>query len=160
MKTSAIYTIGTTIACVFIWASQGPDLPDIEEGEDVYLTRCMSCHMVDGRGIAGVFPPLIGTEWVSGDKGRLIRVVLDGVSGPMEVQGMTYGGVMPGWKAFLSDEEVAAVLTYIRESFGNEASAVTEEEVSVVRDATKARSKPWTTDELNQAANQGIPGGQ
>ena len=145
------------LACA-LYQVEGEPIHRTTDGEAVYLAKCVSCHMIDGKGIAGVFPPLNNTSWVTGDKGRLIRVVLDGLSGPVEVQGETYAGIMSGWKAILSDEEVAAVLTYIRESFGNDASPVKTAEVALVRNTSKQRSKPWTAAELGQEANQGIPG--
>jgi len=135
----------------------GPQLlpPD---GEQIYNTRCMSCHQMSGKGVPGTFPPLTGTNWVNGDKGRLIRLLLHGLSGSIEVNGQTYSGVMPPWGGALEDEGVAAVLTYIRSNFGNDTTAVTAEEVAKVRAATKGRSKPWTAKELKKPDNQGIPG--
>ena len=130
----------------------------LDDGEAIYMTRCMSCHQTDGAGIAGVFPPLNETEWVVGDKGRLIRIVLDGMMGETEVQGVVYSGAMPPWKTFLSDEEVAAVLTYIRNAWDNEASAVTPQEVGLVRKATKDRTSAWSAEELKKKENMGIPG--
>ena len=129
-----------------------------EDGAEIYMTRCMSCHQMNGRGIAGVFPPLTGTEWVMGDKGRLIRIVLHGLTGEIDVEGETYSGAMPPWKSFLSDEQTAALLTYIRSSWGNDAPEVTVAEVAKVRAATEERREPWTQEELSLAENQGIPG--
>jgi mono/diheme cytochrome c family protein len=128
------------------------------DGEQIYNTRCMSCHQMNGKGVPGTFPPLTDTDWVNGDKGRLIRLLLHGVSGRMEVKGQTYSGVMPPWGGALDDAGVAAVLTYIRTNFGNDTTAVTAEEVAKVRAATKGRKKPWTAKELEKPANQGIPG--
>ena len=136
-------------------AAKSPPPPD--DGEAIYNTRCLVCHQADGQGIAGVFPPLTETEWVTGDKGALIRLTLGGLMGPVEVQGMVYQGAMPPWKAFLSDEEVAAVLTYIREAWGNDASGVTPAEVAAVRKATASRIRAWTAEELAEPGNQGIP---
>ncbi len=132
--------------------------PTADEGEKLYLSRCMSCHQVDGLGIAGVFPPLVKTDWVTGDEGRLIRLVLDGMMGEVKVDGVIYSGAMPPWKSFLSDDEVAALLTYIREAWGNDASAVTAQQVARVREASADRSTPWSAEELMQPSNQGIPG--
>lgn len=129
-----------------------------QDGEQIYNTRCMSCHQMEGRGVPGTFPPLTNTEWVTGDKGRLIRLLLHGVSGPMEVNGTTYSGTMPPWGGALDDEGIAAIATYIRTSWGNDASEVTADEVARVREATEGRKKPWTADELENEANQGIPG--
>lgn len=128
------------------------------DGEQIYNTRCMSCHQMSGKGVPGTFPPLTETDWVNGDKGRLIRLLLHGLSGSIEVNGQTYSGVMPPWGGALEDEGVAAVLTYVRSNFGNDTTAVTAEEVAKVRAATKGRKKPWTAKELKKSANQGIPG--
>ena len=133
-------------------------VPETDEGEKIYLSRCMSCHQVDGKGIAGVFPPLVDTEWVTGDSGVLIRIVLDGMMGDVKVNGVVYSGAMPPWKSFLSDEETAAVVTYVRSSWGNDASAVTSQQVALVREATADRSTSWTAEELMNHENQGIPG--
>ena len=129
-----------------------------DDGEQIYMTRCMSCHQTDGKGIAGVFPPLDDTEWVEGDKGRLIRIVLQGLTGETTVQDIVYSGAMPPWQSFLNDEEIAAVLTYVRGAWNNEASAVTPQEVTAVRNATEDRKDAWTEEELDQKENLGIPG--
>ena len=119
-----------------------------QDGAEIYLIRCMSCHQVNGGGVPGVFPPLAGTEWVTGDEEVLIRIVLNGVTGEMEVNGMMYTGAMPPWGAFLNDEEMAALLTYIRTEWDNDASEVTPETVARVRETVGDRSKPWTVEEL------------
>lgn len=131
-------------------------LPD--DGEQIYNTRCMSCHQMGGRGVPGTFPPLRDTDWVNGDKGRLIRLLLHGVSGSMEVKGQTYSGSMPPWKGALGADGIAAVATYIRSNFGNDSSPVTTEEVEKVDAATKGRKKPWSAKELMKAENRGVPG--
>ena len=132
-----------------------PDL--VVDGEEVYMTRCLSCHQMTGEGVPGVFPPLNGTDYVTGDKGRLIRLILNGMSGELTINGTTYGGMMPPWGAFLDDQQVADVLTYIRTSFGNEAPAVTPEEVAKVRAIVAERKETWTAAELELEENQGIP---
>lgn len=137
-----------------------PARPEIvlDDGAEIYMTRCMSCHQMNGRGVPGVFPPLSDTEWVTGDKGVLIRVVLNGLTGDIDVEGEKYSGAMPPWQSFLDDEEMAAVLTYIRSSWDNEASEVTAAEVGKVREATKERRDPWTQAELEKEENRLIPG--
>ena len=147
-----------TVLLGFTWMETPEPRPTTADGEAIYMSRCMSCHQTDGAGIAGVFPPLDGTDWVTGDKGRLIRIILNGMQGETKVKGTVYSGAMPPWKTFLSDEEVADVLTYIRTSWSNEASAVTQQEVASVRKATKDRTSAWTAEELEDKANQGIPG--
>lgn len=130
----------------------------MDDGAELYMTRCMSCHQMNGRGVPGVFPPLVDTEWVTGDKGRLIRVVLHGLTGEITVGDETYSGAMPPWKSFLDDDETAALLTYIRTSWGNDATEITPDEVAAVRSATEERRDPWTQQELDDEANLGIPG--
>ena len=143
-----------TIAAGFVFVAE----PPTTDGEALYRSRCLSCHQVDGKGITGVFPPLVNTEWVTGDRGRLIRIVLDGMMGEVQVNGATYSGAMPPWKAYLNDEEVAALLTYVRTSWGNLASPITASQVIQVRKATANRTMPWTAEELMQSENQGVPG--
>jgi len=104
------------------------------QGKSVYNKFCLVCHQTDGSGVAGLYPPIINTDWVQGDKERLIELVLNGQEGPIEVNGETYNNVMPA-QDFLKNDEVAAVLTYIRQNFENNASAVTAREVEQVRNS-------------------------
>jgi mono/diheme cytochrome c family protein/lysophospholipase L1-like esterase len=104
--------------------------------------HCVTCHQPNGQGIANIYPPLVGSPWVTGSPERLIKLTLHGLWGPMEVAGTTYDpakGVPPmtAFKAVLKDEEIAAALTYVRNSWGNEASAVTPAQVAAVREATR-----------------------
>lgn|SRR5690606_33733997 len=103
-------------------------------GKKVYDSVCLVCHMADGTGVPGMYPPLINTEWVIGEKQRLIQITLQGLSGKIEVNGITYNNVMPP-NSYLSDREIADVLTYVRQSFGNDASEITIEEVQDVRNS-------------------------
>lgn len=125
-----------------------PGLVTAPDGEQIYMARCLSCHQMNGQGVPGVFPPLVESEWVTGEKTPLIGIVLHGVMGEMEVNGVTYSGAMPPWGSYLTDEDIAALLTYIRSSWGNEASEVTAEEVAAFREATTDRKSPWTAEEL------------
>lgn len=121
----------------------GPD------GQALY-GRCAACHQPNGAGLAGAFPPLSASEWVTGNAEVPIRVVLHGLQGEINVAGSTYNSVMLpyGGTGEMNDAEVAAVLTYVRSSFGNSASAVTADEVAAVRAATSGRTTPWTAEEL------------
>ncbi len=105
-------------------------------GKRVYDTYCMACHMSNGLGAPGMNPPLAGTKWVLGEKERLIRVVLEGLDEQVEIKGETYQNVMAAHD-FLNDQQIADVLTYIRQNFGNNASAIRPEEVSAVREKVK-----------------------
>lgn len=139
------------------WAGIQPALAAPPDGEQLYLGRCMSCHQVNGQGVPGVFPPLDGSEWVTGDEGRLVRIVLHGMTEAVTVKGVVYNSAMPPWGPFLKDDEIAAILTYTRSAWSNEAGAVTADDVSKVRAATAARKMPWTAAELQEKVNQGIP---
>jgi mono/diheme cytochrome c family protein len=121
---------------------QGP-----AQGQAVYQRVCATCHQRNGNGLPGSFPPLAGSDFASGDPARLIKIVLHGLQGPLEVRGQRYNNIMPPWRS-LSDREIAAALTYVRSSFGNSASAVTADQVAEVRAATAGRTAMWTVREL------------
>jgi mono/diheme cytochrome c family protein len=123
-------------------AQQAPD------GQKVFSQTCVACHQSTGLGVPGAFPPLAGSEWVNGDKAQLVRIVLHGLTGDLQVKGEDYEGMMPPWGQTLGNPEIAAVLTYIRSSWGNKGDAVTAAEVASIRDATGGRSGPWTAKEL------------
>ncbi|MBD0259551.1 MAG: c-type cytochrome [Cytophagales bacterium] len=108
-------------------------VPDNEvAGAQLYATYCATCHQGNGLGDSGRFPPLAGSEWVTGSKEKLVRVVLNGLEGPILVKGRPYNNVMPQHR-FLKDEDIAAVLTYIRGQFGNRAGPVSAGEVRALR---------------------------
>lgn len=108
----------------------------MDRGKKVYATYCLSCHQADGSGVPRLNPPLIKTTWVLGDKKRLIDIVLNGMDEPIEVDGEEYENVMPP-QSFMKDEEIADVLTYVRNSFGNKASLITPAEVKAQRSKVK-----------------------
>lgn len=105
---------------------------NLANDQKLYNTFCGTCHQQNGQGARGRMPPLAGTDWVTGDKARLIKIALNGLQGPIEVNGETYNSVMPPHN-YLSDEDLAIILTYIRNSFGNQASGVSAEEVKAER---------------------------
>ena len=111
-------------------------LAKMQAGKAIYLQRCATCHQIDGAGSQNMIPPLIKTEFVLGDKNRLIGIVLNGLNGEMKVNGDTYGNEMPAHND-LKDADIAAVLTYVRNSFGNKASAVSATTVKKVRSVNK-----------------------
>jgi len=121
----------------------------IDQGKDIYMKAapgggmCFTCHQANGEGLAGQFPPLAGSDWVLGDKDRLIKISMYGLMGEIEVNGVKYNNVMapPGIPpGSLTDEQIASVLTYIRNDWGNSASAVSPEEVATVRASLKGRA--------------------
>lgn len=102
-------------------------------GQKVYTTNCSSCHQANGKGQPGVFPPLAGNATVTGPADKVISIVKNGLSGKITVNGTTYNGQMPAWKGTLSDGDIASVVTYIRSSWGNKASAVTAAQVTAAK---------------------------
>lgn len=109
----------------------------MEAGAKVYNQYCMVCHQGNGQGVQGAFPTLVQTEWVLGDDTRLITTIIQGLQGEITVKGETYNAVMPQ-HGFLDDEQIAGVLTYVRNSFGNEAPAISADAVAEVRDSLQS----------------------
>lgn len=108
----------------------------MERGKQVYLEQCLACHQVDGAGVPNMNPPLIKTKWVLGDKTALVQVVLNGMKGDVDIEGETYHNVMAPHRD-LTDQQISDVLTYVRNSFGNKAKAITPAEVKAIRAKTK-----------------------
>lgn len=111
-------------------------------GENEYLV-CLTCHQADGKGLAGVYPPLAGSEYVNGDPSIPIAIILHGLQREIQVAGQSYNAVMAPW-AQLSYAQIAVILSYERASWGNTGGAVTPEQVAKVRSATSSRSTAWT----------------
>ncbi len=118
-------------------------------GKAVYESVCALCHNTDGTGKPGQAPPFAGSEWVSGSPNRMIRIPLVGLSGPVTVKGQEWNLSMPAMGAALPDDDLAAVLTYIRQSWGNKASEITPEQVKKVRSEMGSRTQPFSAAELN-----------
>lgn len=108
----------------------------LERGKQVYLEQCLACHQADAGGVQNMNPPLIKTKFVLGDKTTLVQIVLKGMSGEVEINGDTYHNVMAP-HSDLSDQQIADVLTYVRNNFGNKAKAITAAEVKAIRAKTK-----------------------
>ena len=119
-------------------------------GAQVYAT-CTACHQANGQGLPGAFPPLAGSEWVTGRAEIPIAIVLHGMQGEVTVKGAKYNSVMTPWGTTFSDQEIANVVTYIRSQWGNKAPAVMVADVAKVRAATKARKQSFTAAELRKA---------
>lgn len=117
-------------------------------GKKLFTANCVSCHQQSGQGVPGQYPPLAGSEWVTGPPARLKRVLLHGLAGEVTVKGATYNGNMPAFGTRLSDERLAAVLTFIRQEWGNAAAAIPPESVAATREATRERGQPWSAAEL------------
>lgn len=123
-------------------------------GRQHYLTTCAGCHGTDGAGMNRLAPPLIGSDWVLGDEKRLALVILHGLEGPLEVNGKVYDApeilpVMPAHST-MDDGDIAAILTYIRNEWGNSAGPVSGRLVGSTRHTSQGRVVPWTAGELNK----------
>lgn len=119
-------------------------------GEALYQ-RCVTCHQANGQGTPGAFPPLAGSEFANASNPAVpIRVLLHGLQGPITVKGTQYNSVMPayGTGVEMSDDEIAAVLTYVRQSWGNASGAVKAEDVARERAAARTATGPATAEEL------------
>jgi mono/diheme cytochrome c family protein len=132
-----------------------PKADPVAMGKILFNTggACVTCHQPNGQGVPGVFPPLAGSEWAQGSPDRVVRIVLFGLQGPVHVRGADFGAaVMPAFGATgtfgWSDEKIAAVLTYVRQEWGNKASPITPEQVASIRTAEASRTKSWIQDEL------------
>ncbi len=108
----------------------------VDRGKKVYDVQCLTCHQADGQGVQAMVPTLVKTRWVLGDKTALIQMVLKGSQGKIEIDGDKFHGVMAPHSE-LSDQDIADVLTYVRNSYGNKASAVTPAQVKTARTKTK-----------------------
>jgi len=104
----------------------------LERGKGLYETHCIACHQAEGQGLAGAFPPLAGSDWFADDPGKLIDAVVNGLQGPITVNGVQYNAVMPAL-GYLSDEEVADIATYVLNSWNNDGGAIAPAQVAQAR---------------------------
>jgi len=126
----------------FVTPQQAGIKASMERGQKVYEGTCLACHQADAGGVPNLNPPLIKTKWVLGNKTVLAKIVLKGLKGgEINIDGDTFNNPMPAQETVLTDQQVADVLTYVRNSFGNKASAVTVAEVKAAR-AGKTTAAP------------------
>ncbi len=112
------------------------------------FANCIACHQTTGLGLPGAYPPLAGSEWAQGPEERIIRIVLNGLSGPITVKSAAFSSSMPAFGPQLRDEQIADVLTYVRSEWGNNAPAVSPDKVKEIRAAVATRTGPWAPEEL------------
>ena len=141
-------------------AIPGPSLAILsKEGAKVY-SKCAGCHGAGGAGGSGI-PPLAGSEWVTGPTEQLSQIIYHGISGPITVAGVSYNGVMPAQNLGLGKKELAAVMTYIRNSWGNSGSVVSLEQAAKALEIAKARGEgAVTVEELKKNHNQDLEGAE
>lgn len=112
-----------------------PTPAQMANGARVYRALCAACHLPDGRGMNGVIPPLAAADYLLADRERAVRIVLQGLSGPLTVNNVNYTGVMPPLGAVLTDRQAADVLTYVFNTWGNSGDAFAVESVAAIRAA-------------------------
>jgi mono/diheme cytochrome c family protein len=135
-----------------------PTVELVKLGKRQFTNNCASCHQPTGMGVAGQYPPLSKSEWVLGSERRLISILLHGLEGPINVEGVVYNGAMPNWGKSMNDKQIAAVLTYIRQEWGNSAGPISPDQVKAVRKEEESRSKVWSEAELNALPKDPVPG--
>ena len=138
----------------------GADRDLFIRGKEIYARDgyCATCHQPGGEGLsASGFPPLSNTSWVIGNEERLIKIALKGLLGPIEVSDKKYPGQVPmtPFEGLLKDDEVAAVLTYVRNSFGNKSSVITPEKVKAVREKIKSKTGFYSPDRIIKRSSAG-----
>lgn len=146
-----VFEPGDTLAAVKARVPRSEAAALMNHGRRVFATYCAACHQSHGRGVLDQFPPLTQSEWVlASGANRLIRIVLHGLDGPVTVKGQEFNNPMLPWHDQLSDEDVAAVLTFIRgnKDWGHNATPVSAEQVGQIRSADADRASSWTADEL------------
>ena len=124
-----------------------------DRGAKVYRNQCAQCHQADGNGVLGVYPPLVASNWVTGHPQVVSRILINGLNGPILVKGSNYNGNMPAFGSSglaLSDKDIAGVITYIRQEWGNSASEVTEATIAEYSDLYAGRSVPWQAVDLKE----------
>jgi putative membrane-bound dehydrogenase-like protein len=126
-----------------------PDAEVHKRGAEVYGLTCVACHQPTGTGLEAAFPPLDGSDWLTGDPTVPIRIVIGGLQGPVKVSGHDFNSVMPP-HVDLDDQKISDVLTYVRQSWSNDAAPVTPAQVKEVREKYKERATPWTAAELGR----------
>src|SRR5688572_7260223 len=141
--------------------AQTQELSAADRGKKIYSANCAVCHQPNGQGAAGQgYPPLDGSEWVTGSTKRLGMIVLKGLQGPLTVKGQQYGtAVMQAWDATLNDKKIADVLTYIRQEWGNKAGPVSAAGVTALRKELASHSGSFTEADLKAVPDDAnLPG--
>ncbi|HEY5928938.1 MAG TPA: cytochrome c [Burkholderiales bacterium] len=113
------------------------------DGRQLFVAKCQACHQARGEGLQGVFPPLAQSSWVKGVAEIPVQIVLHGLTGPIDVGGATYNGMMPAFGEQLNDAELAAVLSFVRGEWGNASPPVTIDSIVAARKSSAGRSGPW-----------------
>ena len=134
-------------------AQSAPDAATMERGKAVYSRTCIACHQPTGLGLPPVFPPLAGSEWIAKGASIAVRNITNGMMGPVTVKGVTYNSVMPPVSG-VTDKDIADVVTYVNNSWGNTGPTVTEAEVTAIKKKYADRKTMWTAAEYEKEAKE------
>jgi mono/diheme cytochrome c family protein len=121
-----------------------------EAGKQLFTAVCAACHQVTGRGLDGLAPPLLDSEWALGPAERTVRIVLHGVRGPITVLGRVHTGDMPAFGGALDDQQISSILTYVRREWGHTASPIDPDQVKAIRAKTIGHADAWSPEELKE----------
>ena len=138
-----------TLALPAFTRAQDAAADQVAEGKKNYMMICIACHQPTGLGLPAVFPPLTKSPYVNGSPERFASIILKGNAGPFTVDGKPFNQIMPAQEAALTDEKIAAVMTFVRANFGNTSGPVTAEVVAAARKKYADRKTPWTQAELD-----------
>jgi mono/diheme cytochrome c family protein len=143
-------------------AEQAATPSEAELGQIYFTQNCQVCHQPNGAGLPGQYPPLAGSEFVNGGSTRLGMILLKGLQGPVTVEGQQFSGAtqMPAWGTSLTDKKIAAILTYVRSSFGNHGGPITPDQIEAARKEFANHPASWSfSDIMAVPATSELPGG-
>ncbi len=148
-KTSLAFAAALSLVAGSVRAQDAAADAQLALGKTTYMTICIACHQPTGMGLPMVFPPLTKSPYVNGPAERLAAIILKGNTGAFTVDGKPFNNIMPPQEAMLTDEKIAAVMTFVRSNFGNTASPVTVDVVAAARKKFADRKTSWTQPELD-----------
>lgn len=149
MIKQTLVILAASVAFTAVSTAQDAAADQLAEGKKNYMLICVACHQPTGAGLPPVFPPLTKSPYVNGSAERFASIILKGNAGPFTVDGKPYNQIMPPQEATLTDEKIAAIMTFVRANFGNTPAPVTAEVVAAARKKYADRKTPWTQAELD-----------
>ena len=157
IKTPLVMAIFRVLTLAVFAQAPAATPEQLEEGKKLYMTVCIACHQPMGAGLPGVFPSIVKSEYVSGSAERLVAMVLKGIMPPFKYKDIVYVQMMIPQEAVLTDDKIAAILTFVRASFENSAPPITAEFVAGVRKKLAHRKTPYTEAEINGWKDDAAP---
>ena len=149
MIQKSLTLFSTLLALASFARAQDAAADQVAEGKKNYMLICIACHQPTGMGLPAVFPPLTKSPYVNGSPERFASIILKGNAGPFTVDGKPFNQIMPAQEAMLTDEKIAAIMTFVRASFGNTSGPVPAAVVTAARKKFTDRKTPWTQAELD-----------